>query len=264
MQSENILSSSLDDLLFENRNKLYGAYVLRRDYPLRLQKALAAMLALAGGFVLLTFMQSDHRKAALLISSEGHVLREIRADAHVIPPPPARKTAAAPTAKWVSNLMFTPEVDSTDRLQDISRLAIASVDIPQHCLPGDAPALVPAGVQEPAMPPPPVAASMEPVTDPDVQPAYPGGPQALLAFLQKNLQMPLPLEQGEAVQVQVKFVVGFDGELQTFAVQKDGGPAFNDEVIRVLKRMPRWVPGKKGSRAVAAYYSLPVKFTGDE
>lgn len=262
MQKEDILRSSLNDLLFENRNKLYGAYVLRRDYPLRLQKALAVMLALAGGFVLLTFMQADRRKASPLITAEGHVLREIRADVPVKPPPPSQTVARPATAKFVQQLLFTHNTDSADRLRDISQLVIGTQYVAADTFAADIPLQLPAAPVAPVLPPAPP--SSEPVNDPDVQPAYPGGPQALLAFLQKNLQMPLPLGPGEAVQVQVQFVVGFDGQLQTFAVQKDGGSAFNEEVIRVLKRMPRWVPGKKGSRAVAAYYSLPVKFTGDE
>ena len=269
MKSEDILRSSLNDLLFENRNKMYGAYVLRRDYPLHVRRALASMLALSAAFVLLSFVRTGKKAFIPLAGAEGHVLCQIRPHVPVTPPTPKRKAAAPPTAKFVSAILFTADTDSSDRRRDISRLAIGVVNIPDDPFAADEPALVPVvpAVPVPEMPPvapPQAGVGNEPVTDPDVQPAYPGGQQALLAFLQKNLQMPLPLEPGEAVQVQVKFVVGFDGELQTFAVQKDGGPAFNDEVIRVLKRMPRWVPGKKGSRAVAAYYSLPVKFTGDE
>jgi protein TonB len=55
-------------------------------------------------------------------------------------------------------------------------------------------------------------------------------------------------------------VVGFDGKLQRFAVVKDGGDIFNREVIRVLKKMPDWVPGKSGGENVAVNFTIPIKF----
>jgi periplasmic protein TonB len=45
---------------------------------------------------------------------------------------------------------------------------------------------------------------------------------------------------------------------------KDGGEVFNQEVVRVLKKMPRWNPGKMGNKQVTSYYSIPVVFTASE
>ena len=55
-------------------------------------------------------------------------------------------------------------------------------------------------------------------------------------------------------------MVGFDGKLQGFETIEDGGAAFNKEVIRVLKKMPEWIPGKSNGENVAVYYTIPVKF----
>ena len=94
----------------------------------------------------------------------------------------------------------------------------------------------------------------------DVMPAYPGGMDALRKFLQKNLQNPEDIAEGEEVLVKIKFVVGYDGKLQGFDVVKDGGRAFNQEVVRVLKKMPEWIPGKSNGQNVAVYYTIPVRF----
>jgi periplasmic protein TonB len=91
-------------------------------------------------------------------------------------------------------------------------------------------------------------------------PSFPGGLEALKRFLQKNLTNPTEMEEGELVSVKVKFVVGYDGKLTSFDVQQDGGKAYNDEVIRVIKKMPTWIPGKSNGQSVPVFYVIPVKF----
>ena len=103
-----------------------------------------------------------------------------------------------------------------------------------------------------------------PYENPDIQASFPGGENALIRFLEKNLQVPANLEAQETRQVKVKFVVDFNGDLQSFIVVKDGGEPCNTEVIRVLKKMPKWNPGKKGGQNVPVFYTIPVKFTADE
>jgi protein TonB len=120
------------------------------------------------------------------------------------------------------------------------------------------------GSNEPAKPAEPEVDNNTVIDHPDVQASFPGGETALINFLQKNLRSPQDLNEGETIQVRVKYVVGFDGNLQSFDVIQDGGSVFNNEVIRVLKKMPKWNPGKKGGRNVPVYYSLPVKFTSAE
>jgi periplasmic protein TonB len=62
------------------------------------------------------------------------------------------------------------------------------------------------------------------------------------------------------VSVKVKFIVGYDGQLKGFETIEDGGVAFNNEVIRVLKKMPNWIPGKISGENVSVFYTVPVKF----
>ena len=70
------------------------------------------------------------------------------------------------------------------------------------------------------------------------------------------------MENGETVMVKIKFIVGYDGVLKGFETVQDGGAAFNEEVIRVLKKMPQWIPGKTKGENVSVYNMIPVKFTG--
>jgi protein TonB len=61
--------------------------------------------------------------------------------------------------------------------------------------------------------------------------------------------------------VRVKFIVGYNGDLMGFNVLETGGEPFDNEVIRVLKKMPKWIPGKSNNETVSTYYIIPVKFT---
>ena len=102
----------------------------------------------------------------------------------------------------------------------------------------------------------------EPVYVAEIMPQYPGGIKALLDFLKKNLRSPEDIE-GEEVSVKVKFVVNYDGKPESFDVIKSGGIAFDNEVMRVLKKMPLWIPGKSNGENVSVYYVVPVKFTSE-
>lgn len=102
-----------------------------------------------------------------------------------------------------------------------------------------------------------------PVDVADIMPQYPGGIKALLDFLKKNLHAPEDVEEGDEVSVKVKFVVNYNGKLESFDVLKSGGVAFDNEVVRVLKKMPLWIPGKSNGENVSVYYVVPVKFTSE-
>ncbi|MEO6328276.1 MAG: TonB family protein, partial [Ginsengibacter sp.] len=100
-----------------------------------------------------------------------------------------------------------------------------------------------------------------PVNNPEILPQFPGGFNALIKFLRKNLNTPQELQQGEGITVKVRFIVNYNGQLMGFDVIKSGGEPFDNEVIRVLKKMPEWIPGKTNGENVSVYFIVPVKFT---
>ena len=67
------------------------------------------------------------------------------------------------------------------------------------------------------------------------------------------------MEEGEEIGVKVKFIVSYNGDLIGFNVIETGGAPFDDEVMRVLKKMPKWIPGKASGENVSTYYIIPVK-----
>lgn len=99
----------------------------------------------------------------------------------------------------------------------------------------------------------------------DEMPEFPGGMPALMEFLGKNIEYPAEARK-EDIQgrVVVKFVVCENGTLCNEEVIRGIGGGCDQEVIRVVKAMPNWKPGKQNGKAVKVYYTLPVSFKFNE
>lgn len=275
MINQNTLQGDVLDILFANRNKLYGAYLLRRTYPDRLKRSLGIMLAL---MVLLSgwMVWREHRLrvAPPLTAPPLHITK---VDLIKDPPPiehPVVRTAV-PHAPAIPHIAAPPMqmaaptpprlVDDPQKpLPDISTLVDKPIGVEMK---GPAGASVAPGtgvVNGPAkgIGDGPVDAVFDPV---EKMPEFPGGEEALRRFFMRYLQTPDELEAGGKVKVMIRFVVGKDGSLSAYAVQQSGGQVFDDEVVRVLKKMPKWSPGIQNGKPVAVYFSLPVTFVrGDD
>lgn len=272
MKSEQILKADILDIIFDNRNKSYGAYALRKYYPERIYKALGILFFFVAAFSVYFLL----KKPAPVVKQDDIVIKM-----YSIPPATDKPKQKPPTPRPPVKSIQPPAasqlhvstiriVDSTEMATKLAKnldsVAISDVttDIPgntKQIIKGPEGPLVPAGAGSSAAP---TVDRITPVYTAEVMPSYPGGTEALIKFLQKNLHNPRDLEEGETVSVKILFVVGIDGSLKGFQTIEDGGAAFNNEVIRVLKKMPVWIPGKSAGENVSVYYTIPVKFVPQE
>ena len=92
-------------------------------------------------------------------------------------------------------------------------------------------------------------------------PEYPGGMQAMIAFLQTNMKYPEDAaKQKVEGRVMVQFVVETDGSVSDVHVAKQVFPSLDAEAVRVVQAMPKWTPGKEKGRVVRVKYLLPIVF----
>jgi TonB family protein len=92
-------------------------------------------------------------------------------------------------------------------------------------------------------------------------PQFPGGGNKLKEFLADNIHYPVECEEsGIMGKVVVEFVVEKDGKVTKVKPYKSSDPAFNEEACRVVKKMPRWTPGKVGDEPITVNYKLPITF----
>jgi len=283
MKPEMILQSDMLDILFEGRNKDYGAYNLRRIYNSHLLKSMGVVLLLGITF---SVLQSNHwgskkddNSAAGLFSKDttSIVLQTVdlpkpkkeKLPEPVIPktastPAPAVKTVAAATLKIVPDEQVTKPMKSADDILK-ENVAISTVDNTdgKDAIGGKAgPVTAPGGsgtgdVKEQAA----EAESEEIVRIAEKMPMFPGGEEALRRFLGKNLRMPDgAVDEGQRVKIPTRFVVNKNGELTDVVLPDGANEALKKEILRVMHKMPRWIPGSQNGRTVAVYFSIPIIF----
>jgi len=268
MNKNLIMKTDILDIIFEHRNKAYGAYDLRKFYYHRLKTALGSIMLIAVSLAAFTFLP----KRSTVVSTRVFDIPETELPKLNEKPKEqfkneniVKKETGATQAnqkKLLSTLVIVPNTDKADTIKTINETdVIGSVNTvvtdpgpvfiqPVNTETGNAVASIPK-IDKP-MP-------LE-MANVDVPPTYPGGMDALRKFLERNLHNPKEMEEGESVSVRVKFVVDYNGKLQSFVNVLDGGEAFNKEVVRVLKKMPEWIPGKANGENVSVYYTIPVKF----
>ncbi len=101
----------------------------------------------------------------------------------------------------------------------------------------------------------------EPLTIAEVMPEYPGGKDALFAYIGTNLKYPeQAVEEGIEGVVFVTFVVEADGRITGVTVLRGMGGALDKEAVRVVSGMPNWMPGKQNGKVVRVKYNLPIRF----
>lgn len=93
-------------------------------------------------------------------------------------------------------------------------------------------------------------------------PEFPGPPGAMNRFLAGQLRYPPEaLKNKTQGQVQVRFIVEPDGRISNPEIVRSLSPECDAETLRVIRKMPRWHPGRQNGAFVAVYYTIPVTFS---
>jgi protein TonB len=268
MTNSEILKSDFLDILFENRNKDYGAYALRREYSTRMLQALGTAMFLILGFVLFTLFKKPGASNHSLANNDSIIIRSFD-----IPKDPVLPEKPKETVKTIKKIASVKSVSVTivpdkkadkdplptedDKKDKIISTVTTDGDKDDGTLRNDKPIDNTGngnGTPEPDKQPE--------FTADERMPEFPGGEHALQFFLANNLVTPEDLSEGERKMVRIRFRVEKDGYVNSFEIIASGGDSFDEEVIRVCKKMPRWKPAIQNKVNVAVSYVLPVTFVG--
>lgn len=277
MNATNIIKSDFLDILFDGRNKDYGAYDLRRNEDRRVRNAIIGTasfaLVIIGGYVVSNKLMAADMHTRKDISVKETILKnlEVPEEKPLTPPPPPVTTPPPPASSSIR--VTTPtvapdeDVDVADEMPKLDSIGNKSIGLANTV--GDDVN----GVESPFenglkggtdVVEAPKAEEKETIfMVVEIMPSFPGGEEALARFLQKNIRYPrMAQETGIEGRIFVQFVVDREGkvsEVQTAGAHKGGG--LEEEAMRVVKLMPNWKPGKQSGRAVSVRYSLPIGFT---
>lgn len=272
MNAEQLLHAGILDIIFEGRNKSYGAYPLRKHYHRRLLIAVLLIVSLSTlTFGLINLIRKTEVICTGLINipsdpTLGSIAQEIPKPN--MPKPSSAKPSMPATTTASNDINSKNLVFSNDAPK-------IKTDPPlitgPELIPGENPGISLGGPGSGGPGKPLVSGGgiqkvdsvdNSPVMSPEIMPSFPGGDAALIRFLQRHLEMPDALEPGNDVRIMARFVITVDGKL-TSVTTNGKGNAFDREVQRVIKKMPDWIPGKTNGKNVACYFQVPVVFHVD-
>ena len=272
MDINKILGSDILDIIFDGKNKQYGAYELRKSYNKRLTKALLITAAVA----LLIFLSSvfaniigaGKKDTIDVVDTQMAELKK-EPPPPVVPPPPPPKPPPPPE---INQVKFTPpkivkdeEVKPEEKIEEIKEDAAISTKTVES---DNKEQVVQAPVEDKG-----TGVVEVPKVDDDegkiftkveVEAGFPGGDRAWRSYLEKNLNVEVPGENGAPegnLTVIVKFVVSKDGSLSDITCESDPGYGICEEAKRVIKRTKNWTPAIQNGRNVNAYRRQPITFS---
>jgi periplasmic protein TonB len=272
MTTNQILTASFLDILFDNRNKAYGAYEIRKAYPKNLMKALGIMLLLVVSVSIYVMSQPKNKNtigAARIMDTTVVKLTDIKDPKPLEQQRTRTVPAQPPTRPDFTNIVLVND-DPNPPVRDQSDTTVTVPGAVASQGTGDGRNMIQGTVDTVTRI---ISNHIDPVETPEepairdfaqVQPEFPGGEQAWLSYLQRMLRAPDDLEAGERKTVKIKFVVNANGEVTDAVIIQSAGNSFDKEVLRVIGRMPKWKPGKQNGKNVAVYFTQPVTFAGNE
>jgi periplasmic protein TonB len=272
MSSE--LNRNIDDLVFANRNKAYGAFDLRKMYGKRMTRGTLVGLS---AFLLLIMTPVIYAKYQEWVTKQDDelMMREITLaepppiDPNKPEPPPPPKVDPPPIRDQIK---FIPPVVKKDEevVEEVpppTQEDMKDKDPSDEDRKGDENG-VPDQTFDAPPPPPPPPPPDEPVSEETFntasvqqKPMFPDGDAALFKYLSENIKYPaVARDNGISGKVIVSFVVSKSGNIEDVQVVRGIGGGCDQEAERVVRGMPNWTPGKNNGKPVKVKYTLPVTF----
>ena len=248
-------------MLFENRNKAYGAYDLRANYENRLFKSFGIALLIAGFFFLIPFVLTQ----ILTHNIPGDKVKEdpvydlgqklVFEDKKPRTQPTASRTKVIPsnTYKIVEKEELKKEEKIIDPLVTGDPVHAADSGVSSDSSSTQAQF---GGHSDSSFSKPFAMASVDQI------PSFPGGEEAMLKFLSKNIHYTeIAIGSNVTGRVYASFIVDEEGKITDIKIMRGLGYGLEEEVVRVLGIMPDWTPGKYQGRRVKTILNMPVFFS---
>lgn len=268
MAKIDLTSEAWCNLVFEGKNKQYGAYRMRQESGRRHTTALLVTLLIAAvGFSLPALMKMVVKQNTQDAMVEVTTLtklppaevknNDVIKKPDLPPPPPLKSTIkfTPPVIKKDEEVREEDEIKSQEELTQ-AKTAISIADVKGNDEVNGADI---ADLREIAQEAP--VEEDKPFISVEQMPQFPGGMDAMIKYIYSHIRYPqIALENGIQGRVTLQFVVGTDGNITDIKVLAGIDRVCNEEAVRVIESMPRWIPGKQNGKAVRVLFTVPVIF----
>jgi protein TonB len=265
MEKHTILTADVLDIIFEGRNKAYGAYQLRKSYSKRLGLALVIVLLISFSSLFVVGNTGSHQTPPPQVT-----------DVTLAPAEPEKKeekkkeepktTTASKTVKYTTPKIVEDKiVDHKDELSDMDSLLLAKIatttrdGVTDTCVftfPGDD-----EGVDTTTVAP--IEDWEREFTSVQIEAQFPGGFSAWRTYLERNLRSNIPTDNGAEpgkYTVVLSFLVDRDGNISEIEILSDPGYGAAQEAVRVIKRGPKWTPAVQNGKNVTYRQKQQITF----
>jgi periplasmic protein TonB len=271
MEANKILKSDLLDLLFEDRNKAYGAYELRKSYNKRIRNALLITFAALIVIFLVAFVSERvNTGEEKTVNVQDVVLEEIKQEEKKEEPPPPPPPPKVEPPK-VEMTKFTPpvikkdeEVKQEEIPPEVEKLEDTKIDVVNQ-----------EGIKDEGIAAPVVDEGKQVVEAPkedenkvftkvEIEASYAGD---WSNFLRRNLNADVAVNNGAppgTYQVVIQFIVDKEGNVSDVKALTNHGYGMEEEAMRAIKKAPKWNPAVQNGRQVKAYRKQPITFIVSE
>jgi periplasmic protein TonB len=262
MEPNKILSANILDLIFDDRNKEYGAYELRVTYPERIKKSLIFVFAIAGlaltGVALANKLKPEDKTGFII---KELTLETVKPDEPELLPDPIKKPEPQTRTEQFTTPVIVKQdvVDPPPTQEDLVKAIIGEEDkggvdddggiTEVKNMDGDK------GIIEKKD-----VVSDEPFRSVEVDAKFDGNWER---FLLKNLNPNTPIDNGAPAgkyKIIIQFVVDLEGNVSDIKALTNHGYGLEQEAIRVLKKATKWIPANQNGRPVKAYRIQPIIF----
>lgn len=248
---------TLDEIIFENRNKMYGAYMLRKKYSKNLNKAILIsvliFLSVISIPLIASYFNEEYDVNNGLVAPEYIIDNVTNKIIEKLPELPKKMPEKTPT--YQPPVVTNNEEEVSGELSELAEgatngeIPIENSDLvikPED----DTKKTV---IVEPDDNSAPVYV--------EEMPEFPGGDEARIKFFSKNMIYPVIAKQtGIQGNVYLTFIVEKDGSISNIKILRGIGGGCDDEAVRVVKEMPKWKPGRQNGENVRVRCNMPISF----
>lgn len=259
---QQVTSAARNEVVFDDRNKEYGAYQIRTNYDRNIILIILGIVAVIGisyGTYLFIKSLPEEEVEAPPIDMTMFTIEAPPLDDDIPPPPPPAEEVPMQLEKSVE---FLPPVVTDEAVDNPPPIQEAMVDTKASTVNND---IESETFAPPTTPTPKVVEKQEEeiLTFVAEEASFPGGTAEMMKYLSKNIKYPeIAIQANIQGRVTLRFVVGKDGSIENVTVVKGvpGCPECDKEAVRVVRNMPKWKPAKNDGKVVKSYFNLPVTF----
>lgn len=262
MDQKKILQADYLDIIFDNRNKAYGGYELRKTYNRRVKKGVGFLMLGVSAIASFSFIGADKR---LNVVAPKPIITIIVDVLPPVPPPPKNITPPPPPppAPPTKTAIFTPpkiveneEVKPDNSMTEVSKLHDVNVGL--HTVDtGSAESIMPSGdgdrrvavVTEPPKTSIPVFVEQMPEF------------RGMQEYLANHINYPAAAREANIQgRVAITFIINEDGSISDAKVTRGIGGGCDEEALRVIRAMPKWKPGRQNGAALKVMFTQAITF----